>query len=86
VRRRVRAVVEAQLALPAKVDDPTVVGARHLRDVPFVRVDPAEHEVEARAQPMAATASVADLGDARELLLDGGDVQEGGIGRVEDQV
>jgi len=50
-----------------------------------VRVDPAEHELEARAQPMAATASVADLGDARELLRDGGDVQEGGIGRVEDQ-
>jgi len=34
---------------------------------------------------MAATASIADLGDARELLLDGGDVQEGGIGRVEGQ-
>jgi hypothetical protein len=34
---------------------------------------------------MAATASVADLGDARKLLLDGGDVQEGGIGRVEGQ-
>jgi hypothetical protein len=85
VRRRVGAVVEAQLALPAEVDDPPVVGARHLRDVPLVRVDPVEHEIEARAQPMAATASVADLGDARKLLRDGGEVQEGGIGRVEDQ-
>jgi hypothetical protein len=34
---------------------------------------------------MAATASVADLGDARELLLDGLAVEEGGVGRVEDQ-
>jgi len=34
---------------------------------------------------MAATASIADLGDARELLQGGGTVQEGGIGRVEDQ-
>jgi hypothetical protein len=34
---------------------------------------------------MAATAPVADLGHARELFLDGGAVQEGGIGRVEDQ-
>jgi len=34
---------------------------------------------------MAATAAVADLGDARELLQDGGAVEEGGIGRVEGQ-
>jgi len=34
---------------------------------------------------MAATASVADFGDAGQLLLDGGGVQEGGIGRVEGQ-
>jgi hypothetical protein len=34
---------------------------------------------------MAATAAVADLGDARELLLDGGAVEKGGVGRVEDQ-
>jgi hypothetical protein len=34
---------------------------------------------------MAATATVADRGDARELLQDGGAVEEGGIGRVESQ-
>jgi hypothetical protein len=34
---------------------------------------------------MAATATVADLGDARELLLDGGAIEEGGVGRVEGQ-
>jgi hypothetical protein len=78
-------VVEAQLALPAEVDDPPVVGGRDLRDVPFVRVDPREHEVEARAQPVAATAAVADPGDARQLLLDGGAVEESGVGRVEGQ-
>jgi hypothetical protein len=78
-------VVEAQLALPAEVDDPPVVGGRDLGDVAFVRVDPPEHEIEARAQPMAATAAVADPGDARELLQDGGAVEEGGIGRVEGQ-
>jgi len=50
-----------------------------------VSVDAVEHEVEARAQPVAATAAVADLGDARELLQDGGAVQEGGVGRIEGQ-
>jgi hypothetical protein len=78
-------VVEAQLALPAEVDDPPMVGGRDLRDIPFVRVHPLEHEVEARAQPMAAAAAVADPGDAGELLLDGGAVEEGGVGRVEGQ-
>jgi hypothetical protein len=78
-------VVEAQLALPAEVDDSPVVGGRDLGDFAFVRVDAPEHELEARAQPMAATATVADLRDARELLLDGGAVEEGGIGRVEGQ-
>jgi hypothetical protein len=34
---------------------------------------------------MASPAAVADLGDARELLLDGGAVEEGGVGRVEGQ-
>jgi hypothetical protein len=34
---------------------------------------------------MAATAAVTDPGDARELLLDGGAIQEGGVGRIEDQ-
>jgi hypothetical protein len=34
---------------------------------------------------MAATAAVTDPGDARELLLDNGAIQEGGVGRIEDQ-
>jgi hypothetical protein len=78
-------MVEAQLALPAEIDDPPIVGGGDFGHLTFVGVHPVEHEVEARAQPMAATASVADLGDARELLLDGLAVEEGGVGRVEDQ-
>jgi hypothetical protein len=34
---------------------------------------------------MAATAAVADLGDARELLQDGGPIEEGGVGQIEGQ-
>jgi len=34
---------------------------------------------------MAAAAAVTDPGDARELLLDRGAVEEGGVGRIEDQ-
>ena len=64
VRGRVGAVVEAELALPAEVDDPPVVGRGDLGHVALVGIDALEHEVEARAQAMAPAAAVADLGDA----------------------
>jgi hypothetical protein len=83
VRRRVRAVVETELALPAEVDDAPVVGRRDLRDVALVLVHLLEHEVERRAQAVAPPAAVADLGDARQLLLDRRGVEEGGVARVE---
>jgi hypothetical protein len=85
VRRGVGAVVEAQLALPAEVDDAPVVGGGDLRDVPLRRVDPLEHEIEARAEAVAPAAPIADPGDARELLLDGRGVEEGGVGGIEGQ-
>jgi len=34
---------------------------------------------------MAATAALADLGDTGEILLDGGPIEKGGVGRVEGQ-
>src|SRR5207302_951908 len=75
-----------ELALPAQVDDAAMVGGPDLGDVALVRVHALEHEVEARAEAMAAPAAVADLRDAGKLLLDGGGVEEGGVAGIEGQL
>jgi hypothetical protein len=76
-------MVEAALALPAKVYDPPVVRSRHFADLALVVVDPLEHVIEGGTQAMAAPTTVADLGDASEFALHPAGVEEGGVGGIE---
>ena len=71
VRRRVRAMVVAELALIAEVDDFLDVGGRQLLDVAVhgIRVEPVEHHLERRAQRQAAPAARADVVDAAQLRV-----------------
>jgi hypothetical protein len=63
VRRRVRAVVEAELALVAEVDDLLQVGPGQPVRLPVHRlhVEPVEHDLERRAQRQAPPTAVADV-------------------------
>jgi hypothetical protein len=76
-------VVVAELALPAQVHDPAVVGALDLREVAVVAVDGhVQHVVEGGAQAVAAAAAVAQARDAGELLLDGRRVEVRRVPRI----
>ena len=79
VRRRVRAVVEAELALPAQVDDPAVLRGLDLGDVALVVVHRLEHVVEGRTQAVAPATPGADAGNALQLLVDGRGIEEGRV-------
>ena len=72
MRRRIRAVVVAELALVAEVDDFLHVGRRQLLDVPVDRldVDPAEHHLERRTQRQTPPTPIADVVHPPQLGID----------------
>jgi len=78
VRRRVRAVVVAELALVAEVYDLLDVLGRELLDVPVHRVDveAVEQHLEGRTQRQAAPAAAADVVHAAKLRVHGVELPE----------
>jgi hypothetical protein len=70
MRGRIGAVVVAEFAVIAFVDDPVMVGGRELGDVALIPVDAIEQRIERRTQIEAAPAAVADFIDALRLFLE----------------
>ena len=85
MRRRVGAVVVAELALVTEIDDFLDVGRRQLLHVAVDRVDvdSIEHHLEGRTERQASPTSVADVVDAPELAVDVAAVPELGRPYVE---
>ena len=69
MRRRIRAVVIAELAVITLIGDPMVFGRCELGDVSLILVDAVEQRVERRTQIEAASAAIADLIDALRVFL-----------------
>src|SRR4026209_406914 len=78
VRRGVRAVVEAELALVAEVDDLLDVGRGELLHVAVhrVHVQAIEHHLERRAERQTAPAACADVVDPAQLRVDAVELPE----------
>jgi hypothetical protein len=65
VRRRIRTVVETELAVVAFVHDSAMILGRQLPHIAFVAVDTIEQRVERRAEIETTAATVADLVDTQ---------------------
>jgi len=78
VRGRVRAVIEAELALIAEVDHFLDVGRRQLVDVAVDRldVDPIEQHLERRTQRQTPPAPAANVINPPQLLIDRSQIPE----------
>ena len=84
MRRVVRAVRDAELALVAEVREGRGPGRQPVRLAVHLRaVERPEEDVEGRAQVVAAPARVADVRHAPELLVDGRRIGEVGGRRIE---
>ena len=70
MRRSIRTVVVAELAVIALVDNPMVVGGRELGDISLTTIDTVKQCVERWTQIEAAPAAIADFIDALRLFLE----------------
>ena len=68
MRRRVRTVVETELAVVALVHHPLVLGRHHLFDMAVVPINPVEEGVKGRAQIETAATPVANLIDPQRIF------------------
>ena len=69
VGRRVRTMVETELAVVAFVDHVMMVGRRQFGDVALTAIDPIEQAIERRAQIETAAATVADFKDPQRFFF-----------------